>query len=148
MGLLTLAGFGIQYRHFESKLTDRDSRDTFLRTIDEPLAQVLRDLDGCVATARALKAGPISPELHQALFISLVRTTKEMNRLLVRNSKSRFDSGEGGWISLSTEALDEQIAQLDGQISVEALVGVIDEADKLDRSIKGILDGCRAKAGL
>lgn len=146
VAVLTVVGFWLQYQHFEKKLGTRDTRDLFLRRVEEPIAQILRDIDRAVMTAESLRRRP-NQDIADAVFVSMGQASRELNRLINMLSKGKFDSGDG-WISIDTEQFDESIAAFSASCEPGTIGGLVHEAESINRKVKAVLDGCRSKEDL
>lgn len=143
VAVLTAIGFAMQYFHFEKVLGERDNRDQFLRRVEEPIAQILRDIDRAVMIAGSLRKKQ-NEEFEDIVFRTMGQASRELNRLLNMLSKGNFDSGEG-WISIDTELLDEANRSFSETCVTETIEGLLREAESINRQVKVVLDGCRTK---
>ncbi|SEO32975.1 hypothetical protein SAMN05216227_11022 [Pseudorhodobacter antarcticus] len=147
VALLTVLGFWLQYCNFEGKLSKRDKRDLFIRTVDEPMCQLLRELDKAVSLAHALIRAK-DEATSSVLFTLLMATNRDLARTVNRLSKGKYDFGEG-WISVDLAGLEDATALIDHDLHQPVeMKKIISEIALLDRDFKVILDGCRSKVGI
>jgi|GEM_PF-3731101 hypothetical protein len=111
VAVLTVVGFILQYKHFEGKISDRDQRDLFMRKVEEPVAQLMRDYSAAVSEVQVwLKR--MSPEKAEDIFSRLVQINRAFNLMINTLNQSKFDLGDG-WVALETERLEERLEAFD-----------------------------------
>lgn len=146
VSLLTLIGFGLQYWHFEKKISRRDQRDLFMRKVEEPVAQLQRDYSRAAGSLQVWLRGietKSSGNDHE-IFSGLVVLNREFNMATMQLNNSKFDCGDG-WIALDTERLEDSLEAFSGSPSVASAKCLLSKIDEFNKTVTAQLNACRRK---
>lgn len=140
---LTVAGFFLQYWHFENKISSRDQRDLFMRKTEEPVAQLLRDYSNLMSELQVWKRRKTDGQPEE-IFSRLVKVNRAFNMMIVGLNASKFDLGDG-WASFDTDRIDSSLEEFDADPSDLTCTGLIAAIDRLSGDLQTHLGRCRHK---